>query len=58
MERATLSHRNLWSNIEARLDLGPVRWRGRIEEFGQVRAVEDRSAGRIWSDDEVFRECR
>ena len=56
MERATLSHRNLWSNIEARLDLGPVRWRGRIEEFGQVRAVEDRSAGRIWSDDEVFRE--
>ena len=56
MERATLSHRNLWSNIEARLDLGPVRWRGRIEEFGQVRAVEDRSADRIWSDDEVFRE--
>ena len=41
MERATMNHRNLWSNIEARLDLGPVRWRERIEEFGQVRAVED-----------------
>ena len=55
MERATMNHRNLWSNVEARLDLGLVRWPERIEEFGQARAVKDRSAGRIWSDDEVFR---
>jgi 3-methyladenine DNA glycosylase Tag len=55
MERATMNHRILWSNIEACLDLGPVRWRERIEELGQVRAVKDRSAGRIWSDDEIFR---
>ena len=35
MERVTLSHRNLWGNIEARLDLGPVRWRGRIESLAK-----------------------
>ena len=49
-----MNHRILWSNIEACLDLRHERWRERIEKFGQVRAVKDRSEGRTWSDEEVF----
>ena len=54
MEHATMNHRVLWSNIEACLDLRHVHWRERVEEFGQVQAVKDRSRGRVWSDDQVF----
>lgn len=49
-----MNHRILWSNIEACLDLRHKRWRERIEKFGQVRAVKERSEGRTWSDEEVF----
>lgn len=49
-----MNHRILWSNIEACLDLRHERWRERIQEFGQVAAVKERSEGRIWSDEEVF----
>ena len=30
-------------------------WRGRVKKFGQEQAVKDRSGGRVWSDDEVFK---
>ena len=49
-----MNHRVLWSHIEACLDLRHVHWRERVEEFGQVQAVKDRSRGRVWSDDQVF----
>ena len=45
----------LWKNIESRLDSSLPRWLVRVEGFGQLRAVEDRAAGRTWSDDEVFK---
>ena len=44
----------LWNNIESRLDSSLPEWRARVDGFGQLRAVEGRSAGRTWSDDEVF----
>ena len=53
-EYATMNHHVLWSEIEACLDLRHTHWRERVEEFGQVQAVEDRSRGRVWSDDQVF----
>ena len=49
-----MNHRILWCNTEAILDLRHKCWRERIEEFGQVRAVKERSEGRTWSDEEVF----
>ena len=49
-----MSHRILWRNIEACLDLLNMDWRERIERFGQVRAVAARSEGETWSDDRVF----
>lgn len=49
-----MNHRVLWSNIEACLDSRHEHWRERIEEFGQVQAVKDRSGGRVWTDDQVF----
>ena len=55
IEHATMSYRVLWSNIEACLDLRHVHWQKRVEEFGQVRAVQERSGGRVWSDDQVFK---
>ena len=55
MEHSPMNHRVLWSNIEACLDLRHVHWQERVEEFGQVRAVQERSAGRVWSDDQVFK---
>ena len=45
----------LWNNIESRLDLSLPRWRERLAGFGQLKAVEDRFAGRTWRDDEVFK---
>ena len=54
MEHSTIKHRLLWRKIEACLDLQHVHWRERVDVFGQVRAVQDRSEGRVWSDDEVF----
>ena len=53
-EDVTMNHRTLWNNIEACLDSRHKHWRERIEKFGQVRAVKDRSEGRTWSDEEVF----
>ena len=44
----------LWRNIESRLDSGLTGWRSRVDGFGQVASVEDRAAGRAWSDDETF----
>lgn len=44
----------LWNRIEACLDASHLAWRERIENFGQVAAVEKRSNGRSWTDDEVF----
>lgn len=49
-----MNHRVLWSNIEACLDSRHEHWRERVEEFGQVQAVKDRSRGRVWTDDQVF----
>lgn len=45
----------LWNNIESRLDTSLPQWRERVDGFGQLTAVEERSAGRTWSDDEVFK---
>ncbi len=53
-EHATMNHRVLWSNIEACLDSRHEHWRERVEDFGQVQAVRDRSGGRLWTDDQVF----
>ena len=47
--------RLLWDRIESRLDSSLPGWRNRIEELGQVAAVEARSRGRTWSDDAVFK---
>ena len=45
----------LWNIIESRLDSSLPRWQRRIEGFGQLAAVEARSAGQSWSDDKVFK---
>ena len=45
----------LWRDIESRLDSSMQGWRGRVDGFGQVAAVEARAAGREWSDRETFR---
>lgn len=55
MDLPALSHRKLWNSIETRLDSHHSHWRERVDQFGQVRAVEERSEGRIWSDDQVFK---
>ena len=52
---ATEKLRTLWPNIEDCLDSSPVDWRRRIHELGKERAVQERSKGRAWSDDEVFK---
>lgn len=44
----------LWRNIESRLDSSLDGWRGRIDAFGQVDAVEARMSGRTWSNTETF----
>lgn len=45
----------LWLNIENRLDTSLPGWRSRVDAFDQVAAVEDRAAGRTWSDDKTFK---
>ncbi len=45
----------LWQNIETRLDSSLEGWRSRIDGFDQVAAVEARTDGREWSDDETFK---
>ena len=45
----------LWNNIESHLDSRLPAWQGRVHALGQVAAVEARSAGRTWHDDEVFK---
>jgi len=45
----------LWRSIESRLDTSLKDWRGRVDSFDQVAAVEARAAGRAWSDDDTFR---
>ena len=55
MQHGTMNQRVLWSNIEACLDSRHVHWRERVATFGQVRAVQDRSQGRVWSDDQVLK---
>ena len=45
----------LWNNIESRLDSSLSGWQDRIHKLGQLAAVEERSAGRSWCDDEVFK---
>ena len=44
----------LWNHIESRLGSQLPSWRTRADELRQIDAVEDRMAGRTWSDDEVF----
>ena len=44
----------LWNNIEARLDSQLPHWQKRPGELCRLDAVEDRMAGRIQRDDEVF----
>ena len=48
-----MDRRALWNRIEHRLGSFP-RWRERVKCLGQVERVGERSAGRTWSDDEVF----
>ena len=45
----------LWQNIEDRLDSSLKGWRSRLDDLEQVLAVEARSAGREWTDEETFR---
>ncbi len=45
----------LWHNIEARLDSSLKDWQSRLDDLEQVRAVENRSAGHGWTDEEAFR---
>ena len=55
MKHMAMNLRTLWNNIEARLDSRRPNWRTCIDEMGQLAAVEKRSAGRTWDDDEVFK---
>ncbi len=52
---STDSASRIWSRMTARLDESVPDWEQRIEGYGQVRASRERAAGRIWTNDEVFR---
>jgi hypothetical protein len=52
MERRGL---DLWQAVQGELDNSLKGWRERINQFGQVAAVEDRSNGRRWNDREIFK---
>ena len=54
MKSAPTDLRTLWNDIESLLDSRRPMWRTYVEEMGQLAAVERRSAGETWSDDEVF----
>ena len=45
----------LWQNIQSCLDSSLHGWRNRVDGFEQVAAVEARTAGREWSDEDTFR---
>ncbi len=45
----------LWQTIQSRLDSSLEDWRSRVDGFEQVAAVEARTAGREWSDEDTFR---
>ena len=45
----------LWEIIVSELDAGVSAWRQTIDGYGQVAAVEKRSSGKAWNDDEVFK---
>jgi len=47
--------RDLWQNIQRRLDSSPLPWRERITGFGQMAARDRRTAGGTWTDQEVFK---
>ncbi len=55
MKHATMNLCSLWNNIEARLDSRRPDWRTYIDEMCQLAAVKNRSAGKTWSDDKVFK---
>jgi hypothetical protein len=48
-----ISASELWSRIKEQLDARSAGWHERIQQFGQVQALEDRAAGKRWNDDEV-----
>ena len=54
MGLAAMNKRILWNNIESRLEYRLPKWRDRADEMRQLAAVEERFAGRTWSDDKVF----
>ena len=54
MGLAEMNKRILWNNIEARLEHRLPKWRNQADEMRQLAAVEERFAGRSWSDDKVF----
>lgn len=45
----------LWNNIVSLLDSEFPAWRKRIDDMGQVSAVQDRRGKKTWEDDEVFK---
>lgn len=47
------SNSDLWGRVQSTLDKSLPDWRKRIQHFGQVQAIKDRSAGKSWSDDEI-----
>lgn len=49
-----MDRRGLWHSVESHLDSSLLGWRDRAAGFRQLVAVDDRNAGRTWSDDEVF----
>ena len=49
-----MDKRDLWQNIQRRLDNSPLPWRERIAGFGQMAAKDRRTAGGTWTDQEVF----
>ena len=55
MQHTPKDHCRLWNNIKDRLDSRRPKWRTYVDETGQLAAVGCRSAGRSWTDDEVFK---
>lgn len=45
----------IWLRTQARLSRDLPEWRDRIAGWGQLAAIEARSKGASWTDDEVFR---
>ncbi len=49
----SLSISDLWGRVQSTLDKNLPVWRERVQRFGQVQAIKNRSAGKNWSDDEI-----